>query len=332
MSKVTPLKWKSGELLILDQRLIPRDEKWISATTHDTVAKAIETLAVRGAPIIGIAAAYGVALAAARPRATKTSVLAAIDRLRGTRPTGYNLFWALERMKRCLEARDTLQAAALLKEAKAIHQEDALACEAMAKSGSALIEVGEGVLTYCNTGALATGGIGTALGVIRAGFRAEKVREVFACETRPVGQGARLTVWECVTERIPVTLICDNMVASLMASGRVDRVFVGADRIARNGDTSNKIGTRGVASLAALHGIPFHVVAPTSTFDPSLLSGEEIKIEERDPTEVTRCTPGLAELKRLKVWNPAFDVTPADFIHSIITERGVHRPPFNFAG
>jgi len=331
MSKVVPLKWKAGELLILDQRLIPREEKWITASTHETVAKAIESLAVRGAPVIGIAAAYGVALAAARPRANTATVLAAIERLRKTRPTGYNLFWALERMKLCVERVGAVDAAALLKEAKAIHQEDALACDAMAQAGLSLIEDGECVLTYCNTGALATGGVGTALGVIRAGFRAQKIREVYACETRPVGQGARLTVWECVQEKIPVTLICDNMVASLMASGRVDRVFVGADRIARNGDTSNKIGTRGVASIAALHGIPFHVVAPTSTFDPALASGEEIRIEERDSAEVSRCTPGLSDLKRVKIWNPAFDVTPADFIHSIITERGVHRPPFDFA-
>ncbi|MBK6766851.1 MAG: S-methyl-5-thioribose-1-phosphate isomerase [bacterium] len=331
MSKVIPLKWKAGELLILDQRLIPREEKWISARTHETVARAIESLAVRGAPVIGIAAAYGVALAAARPRASRSSVLAAIDRLRKTRPTGYNLFWALERMKDRVESKNSLSATALLSEAKAIHREDALACDAMADAGLTLIENVESVLTYCNTGALATGGIGTALGVIRRGVRTGKICEVFACETRPVGQGARLTVWECVQDKIPVTLICDNMVASLMASGRVDRVFTGADRIARNGDTSNKIGTRGVASLAALHGIPFHVVAPSSTFDPALASGEEIQIEERDPAEVTKCTPGLTELKRVSIWNPAFDVTPADFIHSIITERGVHRPPFDFA-
>ncbi len=331
MSKVTPLKWDKGELLILDQRLLPGQEKWITARNHEIVAKAIESLAVRGAPIIGIAAAYGVALAAQQPRATTEKVLTAIERLRKTRPTGYNLFWALERMKSLINAMSELNADKVLREAKTIHREDADACLAIANAGLTLFGESENVLTYCNTGALATGGIGTALGVIRAGYKAKKIREVYACETRPVGQGARLTVWECVRERIPVTLICDNMVASLMAAGRVQRVFVGADRIARNGDASNKIGTRGVATIAKSFGIPFHVVAPSSTFDPSLATGDEIKIEERNPAEVLKCTPGLAELGRVKVWNPAFDVTPANLIHSIITERGVHRPPFDFA-
>ncbi len=330
MSKVEALKWFRGELQILDQRLLPKQEKWISARSAEVVAKAIECLAIRGAPAIGIAAAYGVAVEALRPRASRESLLVAIERLRRTRPTGYNLFWALKRMKAVVEAAEGVQGTAILREAKSIHAEDAAACLAMAKAGLSLISDAENVLTYCNTGALATGGIGTALGVIREGYKSKKIRQVFACETRPVGQGARLTVWECVKERIPVTLICDNMVASLMNSGKVQRVFVGADRIARNGDTSNKIGTLGVATAALTFGIPFHVVAPTSTFDLSLSSGAEIQIEERDAIEVMRCTPGIQFLKRVKVWNPAFDITPAHMIHSIITERGVHMPPFQF--
>jgi len=330
MSKVVPLKWSDGELLILDQRKLPGEEKWITARNPEAVAKAIETLAVRGAPVIGIAAAYGVALAAMKSRTTRAAIEAAIERLRITRPTGYNLFWALERMRSCLHGMNTVDGHRLWREAKAIHREDAEACQRMADFGVELIAEGESVLTYCNTGALATGGIGTALGVIRAGYKAKKIRHVYACETRPVGQGARLTVWECVKERIPVTLICDNMVAALMAAGKVQRVFVGADRIARNGDTSNKIGTSGVALLAKSFGIPFHVVAPSTTFDTNLASGADIVIEERKPDEILRATPGLAELRGFGVWNPAFDVTPSMNITSIISERGVHSAPYSF--
>lgn len=316
--------------MILDQRVLPGHVKWIRARKVEQVARAIEVLAVRGAPAIGIAAAYGVALAAAEERATQGTVQDAIGRLRKTRPTGFNLFWALERMHNCVISMKTISAAKVLREAKAIHREDALACEQMAAHGAALISAGETVLTYCNTGALATGGIGTALGVIRAGYKAKKVRGVFVCETRPVGQGARLTVWECVQDKIPVTLICDNMVAALMTAGKVQRVFVGADRIARNGDTSNKIGTCGVAMLAKQFGIPFHVVAPSTTFDPQLGTGKEIVIEERGADEILRATPGLQQLTGVKVWNPAFDVTPAKYITSIVTEKGVFHPPYRF--
>jgi methylthioribose-1-phosphate isomerase len=330
MSKVTPLKWSNGELLILDQRKLPGEVTWIEATSVEKVARAIEDLTVRGAPAIGIAAAYGVALAAQSKSATHASLYKAIERLRITRPTGYNLFWALKRMTDSVDSMKTISAQSILREARLIHKEDANACQKMADFGLELFGESESVLTYCNTGALATGGIGTALGVIRTGHEANKVREVFACETRPVGQGARLTVWECAQDRISVTLICDNMVAALMSTGRVQRVFVGADRIARNGDTSNKIGTCGVAMLAHQFGIPFHVVAPSSTFDPKLKSGKEIVIEERKPEEILRATAGLDKVKGVKVWNPAFDVTPGKYISSIITEQGVHRPPFNF--
>lgn len=330
MSKVTPLKWANGELLILDQRLLPGKVKWIVAKNVEQVAVAIEELAVRGAPAIGIAAAYGVALSAGKANASHKTVRSAIERLGITRPTGFNLFWALGRMSVCVDGMKTISFAKLLREAKAIHREDALACLRMGEFGAALIAKGESVLTYCNTGALATGGIGTALGVIRTGYKAKRVREVYACETRPVGQGARLTVWECVQEKIPVTLICDNMVAALMSAGRVQRVFVGADRIARNGDASNKIGTCGVAMLARQFNIPFHVVAPSTTFDPQLATGSDIIIEERNPTEILRATIGLEKLAGVRVWNPAFDVTPAKFITSIVTENGVHSSPYRF--
>lgn len=330
MSKVTPLKWAGAELLILDQRLLPKQEKWIRAKSAETVAKAIESLAVRGAPAIGIAAAYGVALAAVSSGGNSKKVTSAIDRLRITRPTGFNLFWALQRMRACVSPDERTPVARIVREAKAIHREDADACQRMGELGARQIRRGEGILTYCNTGALATGGIGTALGVIRTGYSQGKVREVYACETRPVGQGARLTVWECAKDGIPVTLICDNMVAALMSMGKVQRVFVGADRIARNGDTSNKIGTRGVAILAHEFGIPFHVVAPSSTFDLDIASGREIRIEERSAAEVLKATAGLNNVKGMRVWNPAFDVTPSKYITSIISERGVHRAPFRF--
>jgi methylthioribose-1-phosphate isomerase len=326
MSKVVPLKWEKDELLILDQRKLPGKTLWIRARNAEIVARAIESLAVRGAPIIGIAAAYGVALAAKSSRATSESVETAIVRLAKTRPTGYNLFSALDRMRKVLA--NGIDPKLLEREARAIHKEDAAMCEAMALHGVSLMKPGETVLTYCNTGALATGGIGTALGVIRMAWKKKTLKEVFACETRPVGQGARLTIWECARENIPATLICDNMIAALLSTGKVQRVFVGADRIAQNGDTSNKIGTRGLAILAQDAGVPFHVVAPSTTFDLRLKSGAEIRIEERSPEEIIRGTAGLDKVKGVRVWNPAFDVTPAKYITSFITERGVQAPPF----
>jgi methylthioribose-1-phosphate isomerase len=322
--------WKDRELWILDQRKLPGKAIWIRARNAETVARAIESLAVRGAPAIGIAAAYGVALAGIRPRATSRSIGAAIERLASTRPTGFNLFHDLESMRSVLESGLDDLSERLVRTAISIHRADARSCLQMAEHGVKLFGKHERVLTYCNTGALATGGIGTALGVIKLAFRKGKTGSVFACETRPVAQGARLTVWECVQAKIPVTLICDNMVAALMASGQVDRVIVGADRIARNGDTSNKIGTLSVAMLARVHRIPFHVAAPTSTFDPALRTGKNIPIEERDRHEVLRITPGLEHIKGVEVWNPAFDVTPVKYITSFITEVGVVRPPFRF--
>ena len=327
---VLALRWNGRELLILDQRKLPKKEVWIRARDVETVARAIESLAVRGAPAIGIAAAYGVALAGLQKTATVERVQRAIQRMAKTRPTGYNLFHALRIMEETVERGEHDLAQRLLGKAVRIHRADERACLKMAKHGLEVFGNDEHVLTYCNTGALATGGIGTALGVIKTGFRRGKVKEVFACETRPVGQGARLTVWECVKWGIPVTLICDNMVEALMQSGRVTRVLVGADRIARNGDTSNKIGTSMVAALAHLHKIPFHVVAPVTTFDLSLRSGKDIPIEERSHSEILSSVSGLDRLPGVKVWNPAFDVTPAKHITSHITDAGVVRPPFEF--
>jgi methylthioribose-1-phosphate isomerase len=324
------LQWEDGTLWILDQRKLPGKIEWIRARNMETVARAIETLAVRGAPAIGVAAAYGVALAALHGKLTQDKLHAAIARLARTRPTGYNLFHALGRMTEAVNLSATNVAQRLVRLAKQIHREDARSCLAMAKHGFAILKRGERILTYCHTGALATGGIGTALGVIKHGHQRGKVTEVFACETRPLGQGARLTVWECVQAGVPVTLICDNMAAALMQSGRVTRVMVGADCIARNGDTSNKIGTLALANLARAYGIPFHVVAPTSTFDLSRRSGIDIPIEERSASELTRITSGLQRLRGYKVWNPSFDVTPGKLITSHITDVGVLRPPFRF--
>jgi methylthioribose-1-phosphate isomerase len=328
-ARIEPLRWENGELWILDQRRLPGDTVWIRARSAETVARAIESLAVRGAPLIGIVAAYGVALEAKR-HASPSHVRRTVERLARTRPTGRNLFYALDEMLGVLEHPRGDPALRLERKAREIHRRDARSCRAMARHGVSLLGNGERVLTYCNTGALATGGTGTALGVIRLGYRRRKVSEVFACETRPVGQGARLTVWECSRAGIPVTLICDNMAAALMQAGRVDRVLVGADRIARNGDTSNKIGTLSLAAAARRFGVPFHVVAPLTTFDPSLSSGRGMCIEERDAAEVLQAVPGLERLRGLRVWNPAFDVTPAALVTSFVTDHGVFHPPFRF--
>ncbi|MBU1708341.1 S-methyl-5-thioribose-1-phosphate isomerase [bacterium] len=324
----SPVEWEKGELWILDQRKLPAREVWIRARNVETVAKAIESLAVRGAPLIGIAAAYGVALAANEKGAARESVLNAIERLRQTRRTGHNLFHAMECMREVVQKHRGKLGEHTLVEARRIHATERARCQTMSRHGADLMEEGEQVLTYCNTGTLATGGIGTALGVIRTGFLDKKVSHVFVCETRPLTQGARLTLWELVQSGIPCTLICDNMAAALMATGEIQRIFVGADRIARNGDTANKIGTYMLALLAAYYEIPFHIVAPSTTIDTSIKDGSEMEIEERDPKELTRGIPGLAKLQGYDVWNPAFDITPAGLIHSFVTEYGIEEPPF----
>jgi methylthioribose-1-phosphate isomerase len=303
----------------------------------ESVREAIRQLAVRGAPAIGVAAAYGLVLGV---RAGQPMHLS-IDRLASSRPTAVNLAWALQRMKKRRAAPSSVQARSaseeeslagasgldeLLPEAHAIAAEDEAMCAAIGRHGAALIEDDCGVLTHCNTGALATAGIGTALAVLFTAAEQGRRFHVFADETRPLLQGARLTAWELHQAGIDVTLICDSMAAQVMREGRVRLVIVGADRIAANGDTANKIGTYGVAVLAKAHGVPFYVAAPSSTFDLSLPSGGKIPIEQRDPREVTHAFGRQTAPEGVKVYNPAFDVTDASLISGIITERGVIRP------
>jgi methylthioribose-1-phosphate isomerase len=308
LSAVEPIRWKGERLELLDQRLLPDQTVYVTCRTAADVARAIRDMVVRGAPAIGCAAAFGVVLS----RGSKESYRV----LANSRPTAVNLFWALERMKK---AKD------LEAEAKAIFDEDLAANRTMGKLGAALIPKGSTVLTCCNTGALATAGHGTALGVIRSA-KAKKI-SVIACETRPYLQGARLTAYECVQEGIPCTLITDNMAGHLMSRGEIDVVIVGADRIAANGDTANKIGTYSLAVLAKRHGIPFYVAAPLSTFDAKISSGKKIPIEERPPEEVTGYRGARWAPEGIAVRNPAFDVTPAELITAIITERGIVRRP-----
>jgi methylthioribose-1-phosphate isomerase len=329
------LEWTGDTLLILDQRLLPAKERVLPARDARGVARAIRTLAVRGAPAIGVAAAFGLVLAvqaAARGnRPWRKAFDAAADLLGATRPTAVNLFWAIERMRRSAVAAPDVPAAAatrLEREAIAILREDVDANRKMGAHGAALLRSGDSVLTHCNAGALATAGYGTALGVIRAAVVAGKKVHVYVGETRPVLQGARLTAWELMKDGIPCTLITDNMAAALMRGGRIQAAVVGADRIARNGDVANKIGTYGVAVLCRAHGIPFYVAAPCATIDPAAQNGAGIPIEERGGREVTH--PGGRRIapEGVRVCNPSFDVTPARLVTAIVTEKGVLRPPF----
>ena len=336
---IRPVRWADDRLLLLDQTRLPLEEVERACATWEEVAEAIRTLVVRGAPAIGVAAAFGCVLAALRsPAATFEGLLADLDAavkgLAATRPTAVNLFWALERMQRAaLAARgrpvDEVRAR-LLAEARAILEEDLAANRALGEHGAALVPSGARILTHCNAGALATAGYGTALGVVRAAHARGKVALVWVDETRPVLQGARLTAWECVREGIPHRLVADVVAASLMARGQVDLVITGADRIAANGDTANKIGTYGLAVLAHHHRVPFYVAAPFSTIDPALLSGEAIPIEERAADEVRALGGRPTAPAESPVYNPAFDVTPAALITAIVTERGVFRPPYRF--
>ncbi|MGI6253720.1 MAG: S-methyl-5-thioribose-1-phosphate isomerase [Aminivibrio sp.] len=320
------LYWKDDQLFILDQRMLPGAVMFLQCQSAEDVAIAIESLAVRGAPAIGIAAGFGFALAS---REGREEALKASRRLADTRPTAVNLFWALSRMEdRMAALTDEKLFDGLLAEAKAILAEDLACNRAMGRAGAELLPVECTVITHCNAGALATGGHGTALGVIRSAREAGKKVKVFSCETRPVLQGARLTVWELMEDGIDVTLICDNMAGALMQKGGIDAVIVGADRIAANGDTANKIGTYSLAVLAHRHGIPFYVAAPLSTIDPGLPSGKEIPIEEREAEEVRRLPGGGVLPEDYRIWNPAFDVTGGELISAIITEKGVLYPPF----
>lgn len=330
------MRWKDGVLELLDQTKLPGETSYITCRDYRDVAAAIKVLAVRGAPAIGAAAAYALVLGASGKFASRGKfekhIKGVARELAATRPTAVNLQWALDRMIARLnnsQEQDPVKLRQiLLEEANAIFNEDVAGNMAMGKYGQELIPHNARILTHCNAGALATAGYGTAIGVIRAAHEAGKKVSVYADETRPLLQGARLTAWELKQEGIPVTVITDNMSGYLMRRGMVDLVIVGADRIAANGDVANKIGTYSVAVLAKYHGIPFYVAAPLSTVDFSLSSGEEIPIEERGEEEVSffagvRVTPTGA-----KVWNPAFDVTPHDLVEAIITERGLARKPF----
>ena len=307
---IQPLRWKGDRLELIDQRLLPDRTVYIACRTAAEVASAIRDMAVRGAPAIGCAAAFAVALDARNNLDLKK----AFDTLAASRPTAVNLFWALERMKRAQNPAS---------EALAIFSEDLAANRAMGEHGAKLMPPGARILTYCNTGALATSGHGTALGIVRTAFQKDRNISVVACETRPYLQGARLTAWECVQEGIPCTLITDNMAGHLMAKGAVDAVIVGADRIAANGDAANKIGTYMVAVLARRHRLPFYVAAPRSTFDLAIPDGSAIPIEERPAAEVTGYRGVRWAPEGIKVRNPAFDVTPAELITGIVCERGV---------
>ena len=325
--------------MLLDQTRLPREEIERECRRWEDVAEAIRSLVVRGAPAIGVAAAFGVALAARQSEATSADGLiadleVAIKGLAATRPTAVNLFWALDRMRRTAMSGAELPVAALrarlLAEAQAILAEDIAANRALGDHGASLVPAKARILTHCNAGALATAGYGTALGVVRSAYAQGKVDLVWVDETRPVMQGSRLTAWECVREGIPHRLVADVVAASLMARGQVDLVVTGADRIAANGDTANKIGTYALAVLARHHHVPFYVAAPFSTIDPSIASGEHIPIEERDASEVRRIGGQATAPEASPVYNPAFDVTPASLIAAIITERGIFRPPFRF--
>ena len=333
---IPTMEWREGRVWLLDQSRLPGHTELLECKDVAAVVSAIQELKVRGAPAIGVTAAMGVALGAQSVSAADVStferhVLDICDQLAATRPTAVNLFWALTRMKAVVQENRACTVAEiqsrLVQEALAIQQEDIAMCKAMGRQGAGLIKDGQNVLTHCNAGALATAGYGTALGVIRAASEQGKQVHVFANETRPVLQGARLTAWELMEDGIPVTLITDSMAAVVMRQGKIDLCVVGADRIAANGDVANKIGTYGVAVLAKAHDVPFYVAAPSSTIDVSMPSGSAIPIEERPGHEVTTVNgEACIAPKDVDVFNPAFDVTPAKYVTGIITEQGVVSP------
>jgi methylthioribose-1-phosphate isomerase len=332
-----PLEWTNGRLRFLDQTKLPLEELFCETDDVVVVAEAIKRLVIRGAPLIGIAAAYGVALASlsqkkSNPVETRSSLLSIIDLLAATRPTAVNLFWALNRQRVVLSAwqNDSLidLQKQLLDEAKHIHQEDAAMCERISALGADLLPRSCSILTHCNAGALATGGRGTAIGIISKAWELGKLKHVYMDETRPLLQGSRLTAWEMKKAEIPATLIIDAVAATMMKQGKINAVIVGADRIAMNGDVANKIGTYALAVLAQYHGIPFYVAAPVSTIDPKIMNGSDIPIEERDVKEVTELFGKRIAPENMPVYSPAFDVTPHELVTAIVTDQGVLHQPF----
>ena len=332
--KYDTIRWAKDKVELIDQTLLPGKVRYEKCLTDKDMFRAIKKMKIRGAPAIGIAGAYGAYLGVRKSRAKdfkafKKDLDRTIEYLASSRPTARNLFWALERVEKLVEKNKKKTTSELksliLTEAHKVLAEDKRICRKIGQNGKSLVPKGSRVLTHCNAGGLATGAYGTALGVIFASKR--NIKRVYADETRPLLQGARLTVWELVACGVPTTLICDNMAASLMAKKEIDLVVVGADRIASNGDAANKIGTYGVAILAKYHNVPFYVAAPSSTFDLSLKSGKEIPIEERDADEVRKIQNVPTTVKNVDVRNPAFDVTPHELITAIITEKGVIKHP-----
>ncbi len=329
---VEAVRWQENGLQLLDQRALPQEVAYLDYDRAGGVAEAIRDMVVRGAPAIGITAAYGVVLAARTrfaqsPGGWKQAIEADLQALADARPTAVNLFWAIERLRGVIAGIEGDPEPVLLAEARRIHEEDIAANRRMGELGAALIESPCAILTHCNAGALATGGYGTALGVVRAGFASGRITGVYADETRPWLQGARLTAWEMVQEGIPVTLQAEGAAAHLMKQGRIGWVIVGSDRIAANGDVANKIGTYGLAVLARHHGVKFMVVAPASTVDMKVASGDDIPIEQRSPDEVLCLAGQRIAAEGASAWNPAFDVTPAALVDAIVTERGVVLTP-----
>ncbi|MFH1190016.1 MAG: S-methyl-5-thioribose-1-phosphate isomerase [Candidatus Omnitrophota bacterium] len=334
---VETISWKNGKVRYINQTLLPGQLKFVECDDVPKLWKAIKTLEIRGAPAIGIAGAFGAVLAANNCKTGDRDLFlrrlrSRIKYLASSRPTAVNLFWALGRMESvaCSGPGKTVGEIkrSLLKEALRILEHDKKSCRIMARYGASLVKSGDTILTHCNAGGLATADYGTALGVLFESKRLGKRIKAYVDETRPLLQGSRLTAWELMHEGIDTTLICDNMAASLMAKGRIDKIFVGADRIASNGDTANKIGTYSLAVLAKHHRVPFYVVAPVSTFDPDIKTGRDIPIEERGGDEVRTVMGKMIAPANVKVYNPAFDVTPNSFITAIVTEKGIHRQPY----
>lgn len=336
-SRIYPVRWHDNKVSLIDQTRLPQEYTVVEISRCQDMAEAIKSMIVRGAPAIGVAAAYGMYLGAKEIETTQNDIfLNELEKvaqlLRETRPTAVNLFWAISRMMRtAYETIGTVDEIkdSLLKTAQDIQSEDLQTCEEIGKNGLAALPTEPKqlrILTHCNTGALATAGYGTALGVIRSAWGANRLLKVFADETRPRLQGAKLTAWECVQEGIPVTVITDSMAAHCMKQGMIDAVIVGADRITANGDTANKIGTYSLAVVSKMHNVPFYVAAPLSTVDFELATGEEIPIEERDPSEIYQVGKTLICPQGANYYNPAFDVTPAELITAIITERGAVKP------